>query len=429
MRPTQFAVIHPWPGLALACLLTMFVGVMPTNAQAQALQGKWVDESEAAIELHRKTDVTVIVLDRDDKAIHKATVKLVQQRHDFIIGLTLPKGQLPPEDLRDRPVFRALNAIALDRFTDWSSSAQTPAKSSERLVEQWTQAIDPIDLAFGRVISADPARNEDGVALLKTKALRDALQARIGEALKSEPKPNRFDLYADLLFQDMVERKLGMGMVHRMFESAHAIRPDAKLSLRVRDAVSLQYGRVFAAAVQRLEIQQVQIDGVTIEQRFSGQVQAKPLERMLNDYVAELPVPVLFAGLEVGGTTDAAAGLNMETLLRLLFAQPNIKGLYLAGLYDEELVEPNAALLDAQDKPTSAGTVFDALFTKHWHSEVSGTTDERGNVSARVFTGWYSIEAQLPGGQRIQTRAYIPKSDRAKIIVLQLTSAEADDKP
>lgn len=392
---------------------------------AQILQGPWVDASEAAIDQHRKTEVAVIVLDQNDRAVHQATVHIQQLRHDFVLGLTLPVDQLPPNDLSKRPVYRCFNAIALDRLTDWSFPPTESEHKPEDIAKAWQKAIDPTQVSFGRVISADPARNSDKIALLKPESLRNAVQARVSQAMQAQPQASRFDLYSDLLYQDMIERKLGMGMVHRMFESAHAKRPDARLALRVRDAISFQRGRELAQTAQRLEIQQVGFNSITIEQRFNGQIQPRSLGRLLDEQIGALPVPVTLALVEVGGPSGIAAGLNMETLLRLILAQPQIEGIYFAGLSQDALIEDNAALIDAEGQPTAAGTILDKLFHSHWRTDLTIKTDESGNANARVFTGWYHITATLPGGQTITGEAYIPKGERRKLIILQQTQAEA----
>jgi len=397
-------------------------------AQAQVLQGDWVDESEAAIDKHRKTDVTVIVLDREDRAVQGATVRLTQTRHDFLIGLALPPDRLPPEGLDKRPVYRCLNAIALDRLTDWATPSVRSDVSPGEVASAWEQAVDPIRIGFGRVVSADPARNTDKLSLLSARDLRDAVLARVNLAAGFEPEPDTYDLYADLLYQDMIERKLGTGMLPRMFDHARARRQDARFGLRVRDVVSLQRTRDLSLMVQKLQIRQIDFDHVAIEQRFAGQVQPRPLGRMLDQALRPLDVPASFAMLEVGGPSDVAAGLNMETFLRTAFAQPGIEGVTFAGLTGDLLIEKHAALIDAQGEPTPAGHALDQLFFKHWRSDERATTDERGNAEARVFTGWYELSATLPGGQTIVGRAYIPKAERTKLIVLQQTAAEDQAK-
>ena len=422
-RPSNdFKFAFRLPAIAAIALLC---AVLALPVRAQILQGQWVDASQDAIEKHRKTDVTVIVLDRKDRAVQGAKVRLVQERHDFVLGLALPSDRMPPKDCRTLEVYRCFNAIAMDRYTDWSiTSDASPQEQAERLTT-WHAAIEPMRTHFGRVISADTARNHDRLSLLGPTDLRDAVLARVDLAALFDPGPDDYDLYADLLKQDMIERKLGQGMLPRMFDRAAARKPKASFGVRVRNAISLQSGRDLANKIQSLEVRQVPFDHITIEQQFRGPIQPNALHRMFEEYVEPLPTPVTLAELQVGGPTPVAAAIKLETMLRLAFAQPRITGLYFAGLTDDELLEENAALLDDDGKPTAVGSVLDALFTKLWHSDVTDQTDERGNVQSRVFTGWYTVTATLPDGTQIESRAYIPKADRAKLVVLQATAAEA----
>ncbi|MFK7788760.1 MAG: hypothetical protein AB8C95_04595 [Phycisphaeraceae bacterium] len=409
----------------LVSLLVIVCVVLANASESQILQGKWVDESQAAIEQHRKTDVTVIVLDRQDRAVQGAKVRLVQQRHDFALGLTLPSDRKPPKAMGTLQVYRCFNAIALDRYTDWQIASDTDAGIATARLNDWVAAIEPLHRHFGPVISADPAQNHDRLSLLAPADLRDAILARIDLVSLYDPKPDSYDLYADVLKQDMIERKLGQGMLPRMFDRAAARQPKASFGVRVRNAISLQAGRDLVSTIQKLEVRQVPFDHVTIEQQFRSPIQPNALRRMLDEYAAPLPVPVTLAGIEVSGPTPVAAAIKLETLLRLAFAQPNIDAIYFAGLIDEDLIENNAALIGDDGKPTASGEVLDALFTKLWHSDESGTSDERGNVESRVFMGWYHVIATLPDGTVVKSEAYIPKSERAKRIILQATAAEA----
>lgn len=396
-------------------------------AGAQVLRGEWVEASEKAIDQHRKTDIQVIVLDRDDRALQGVTVQVDQLRHDFVLGLAVPTDQAPPKDFAEKPVYRCFNAIALDRFTDWSARENRTQSPAAQVLKQWAEAIRPVEKSFGRVVSADPALNADELSMLGPGEMQDALMARIDYATALTPRPDRYDLYGDLLHQDVIARKLGHGMVHRMFERARAKRPDATLALRVRDGISLQRGRELVNTALRLQARQVPVDAVTIEQRFGGQLNPIALQRMMNNTITRLDLPVSLAGVEVGGPSPAAAAMNLEAVLRLAFAQPGIEGVYLAGLTDEALVEPDAALIDDAGEPTPAGLAFDGLFRGLWWTDLSATTDERGNAQARVFTGWHNVKATLPNGRVIAVEVYVPRAERAKIIVLQATAVEQPD--
>ncbi|MGB0767041.1 MAG: hypothetical protein ACPGYV_04970, partial [Phycisphaeraceae bacterium] len=241
--------------IAIAALVLCAVVAQP--ASSQILQGRWVDEAERSIAKHRMTDVAVVVLDAEDRAVQGATVRLTQTRHDFPLGLVVPTDRTPPADAATRPVLRSFNAIGLDRAHDWATQTDRPDAKRDETLDAWREALSPIEVRFGRVVSADPARNADRLALLAPTELRDALLERIDHATAIEPAPNAYDLYADLLQRDAIQRRLGPGIVHRLFEHAGAKRPDAALALRMSDALSLRRNRELALAVQRFEVLQV----------------------------------------------------------------------------------------------------------------------------------------------------------------------------
>lgn len=398
-------------------------GSWPTYAQI--LQGKWVDASQAAIEQHRKTDITVIILDQKDRAVQGAKVELVQKRHDFPVGLKLPSDRTPPQAAAQTPVFRCFNAIAMDRYTDWSTSQAEDRSTRAQRLSAWQLALKPIHSHYGRIMSADPARNPDHLALLKPTELRDAILKRIDDAAAHPLRPDGYDLFADLLQQDIIERKLGQGMLYRMVERTQAANPKASFGLRARDVLVRHRSRDLFKLLQKLLIRQVKLKHLTIEQPLNGPIQPNALKRSFESSIAPLGLPVSMI-LDVGGPTPIAAAINLETVLRIAFAEPAISGIYFSGLIDDDMLEDNAGLIDAVGKPTAAGEVMDHLFMRYWQSNESMKTDERGNAKARVFTGWYDITASLPGGTQIKSTAYIPKSDRSKMIVLQTTAAEAE---
>lgn len=391
--------------------------------RAQILQGEWVDASQADIEQHRKTDVTVIVLDQHDRAVHGANVELTQRRHDFVLGVKVPADRPPPKGANQIPVYRCFNAIALDRYTDWSAQPIDGPGARHQHQAVWQSALQPIRTHYGRVISADPARNPDRLALLEPTNLRDAVLKRI-EAAASHPfRPDDYDLVADLLQQNIIERKLGQGMLYRMVERAQAEAPKASFGLRVHDVLSRQRGRDLANLLQKLQVRQIQLSHLTIEQPLNGPIQPNALKRIMDQSISSLELPVTLV-LDVGGATPIASAINLEAVLRLAFAEPTIAGIYFAGLVDHEFLESNAGLLDETGKPTASGAILDRLFTTLWRSHETLKTDERGNAQTRIFTGWYDIIAVLPNGTQITSLAYIPKSDRAKLIILQATTAE-----
>ena len=407
--------------LLLACLVLLGIG--PT-ARAQILQGEWVDRSDAAIDEHRKTGVIVIVLGEDDRPIRGAQVHIEQTRHDFVLGVAVSQPRPPEGEPGELPVWRCFNAVALDRLTGWRIGAAPPANEIDAAAQQWGDWLDPIEVSYGPVLSADPARTPDHAVGMDADDLSAFVMQRFNAALNADDAINRFDHYADALGHAFLEERLGPGILNKLYDTSSARRPDATHTLRVSDGLSQNGSRELRQRVQGLDIRQVRLDGVTIDQPFTGSVNPAPLERTLNDRIATLDLPVTIANLDPGGTSQAAAALNLETVLRLLFATPNVQGIYFAGVYGHEMRDPAAGLIDDAGDPMSCGQLIDTFFREIWWIDFTEASDDLGNVRARVFTGWYRITATLPDGRVLDTEAYLPKSDETPYVVFQAGPAE-----
>lgn len=411
-------------GACLGLLLTLGL-CAAQEASGQILRGPWVDETELAIDQHRKSDVIVIVLDEQDRAVMGATVRITQTRHAFPLGLTIPGDRRPPESAAQLPLFRCFNAIALDRLTQWTGDDPRWPKGTTEQMRAWQEAIRPIETAFGPVISGDAAYNFDGVSQLAPGPALEMIGQRVDSALDLDPAVQRIDLFADAAHEGGLRQTLGFGLIPRIFEQARSAAPDAKLNLRFRNALDNLHARELGRVAQAYELRQVGFDGITIEQQFTGQVQPLALRRTLSDRIANLPAPVTIAKLGVSGTSAMGAMINLETVLRQLFAEPAIRGIYLEGLTINDVIEPEAALIDEQGDLTPSGQLIDDLFRGLWWSEAEGTTDDRGNFPARIFKGWYEIEATFADGAVIYSRAYINTADgESRYVVLQRTAGD-----
>src|SRR5690606_22600184 len=111
----------------------------------------------------------------------------------------------------------------------------------------------------------------------------------------------------------------------------------------------------------------VPFSGVTIPQRMGGLLLQRQLSHLL-DTLGRLGAPVTVGPLEIGGSSDAAAAQNLETLLRLLFATESVRGVYFGGFTVADVADPAAALLDDAGRPLRPGAVVEGLFDGVWRT-------------------------------------------------------------
>lgn len=414
-----------WLAVATMAWLCSVLDASP--ARAQLLQGQWVDKSERRIEILRKAPLRVILLDANGRPVPNATVRFEQLRHAFAFGIEVddfPQGSQDPNtpDLSkpdlSKPPFRGLSAVSLRRMTTWpkldaapgegasqpGGSAATSAKQSIQHTLAWAKQ-QSLMVRYGQVFSADMGAMPDRVARMQSKALRDAMASRLGSVIDQAGTSLReVDLFADMLDHRYIEQRLGVGMLRKL---AMQLRAQSRgvggaeagngLAIRVHFADGLRGNRLqlIRRRVTALEQAFVPMDGISIDMRLEGIAQHDPLMRQLS-WLDGMNLPVTVTHLQVSGGSDTAAAINFETALRTLFAHPRIDGVYLAGYAKSNLLNPHAALIDDEGKPTKVGQRFEQLTRELWWSDVKAKTDPRGNASARLFAGLYRLTASWP---------------------------------
>ena len=398
------------------------VGALCWRCEAQVLSGQWVDQTQQRITKVRQTEVRVIVQGHDGHNAAGVTVTIQQQRHAFCLGFTVGEQGLDTFD-PTRRVHRCFNGLALDRLSAWNRlQPQAAQRDLETLRSTVIAAQDlQMTIRWGGVISADLGRLPNWVSELRGQALSSVLGAHAHSVLKAYGHSvQQFDLYTHSLDHDLVERYLGEPMLRRLFEQAHADVPDAAICVRFEDCLTGRRLHQMIGRVTEMRQAFIPVDMVAVEHRTSNMQLHSPLSRAL-EWMGKLPgkMGVVIVGLDVGGASAMAAATNLETLLRTLFANPNVRSIWLAGLHEGELVEPNAALIDARGEPTATGRTLDGLFHSVWWTDFSGPTDELGNVVTPVFFGAHRVEATLKNGTSIHTTVWVEPSSEQRVILLE----------
>lgn len=372
--------------------------------RSQVLQGEWVDKAERRIAEHRQTPVRIIVMDGDGRPAEGAVVHIEQLQHDFTLGFAAPEDGIEGIDW-DQPVWRCFNAVSLDRLGAWPKVQPQPdAWELEDVRAVVREAAGRgMRVRWGGVIPADVGHLADWTAKLRGEALRDAMDAHLAAVLDATGKSvGEFDVCTHLLDHDL----LSQPMVRRLYEQAKAQVPEAVMCVRLEDALTQVRAAEMINRIMAMRQAMIPFDAISLEHRIGGILLQAPLERTF-DVIGGLAVPVVIGSIEVGGASEASAAVNLETFLRTAFADPNVTGIYFAGVTADDLINPHAALIDTRGA-TTAGETLDTLFRKRWWNDARHAADELGNVYVRLFAGSHRLTAKLADGETIESRVYIP---------------------
>ena len=407
---------------ACAAIAALWLG---TSAAAQVLQGPWIEQADRAIDKHRKVDLRVVVVDAAGNPVPNAPVRIEQRAHAFTFGLRLRIEALPEAldaPLSDRaPVWRTFNAVTVDEGVSW---IELNAGDNDWRTQRVDTAIDwaearGLAVRWGGVISSDRVMAPDWALSADTQGLAVAMDEHVEHVLRHYGRRvNELDLYLDTLDDAVVADRLGSGAVRRLFVQARAAQPDAVLGVRFNESFSGQRLHRTLERLREMRASGVRFDRIAVEARFDGMVVQRPVKQAL-DWLAEFNVPIVIARLRVAGPSMDAAAINMETVLRTMFAHPSVQGVYFASIESAGMTDDTAALLNPVGKPTPAGEVFDRLTHDTWWTSERHTADELGNVRSRVFAGRYELLALLPDGSLARTATYIAPGPGEHTVIVQ----------
>lgn len=404
-------------------LTLLLVSCFPQSLSAQLLQGDWVNESQRRIHELRKSDIRIIVFGPDGKSAPDAAVAITQLRHDFPLGFVVHEPEEIDALRDDAPVLRVFNAVALDGLTNWAKIEPAPGQRDLAAVRRAISAAHDrkLHVRWGGVLSGDAGLLPEWAAALEGETFAAAVDAHAAAVAAEAPLVASADLLTHTLGTNTATARLRRTGVRRLFHAMHAAAPEMQLLIRAEDALLEQRVPDLLQRVRAMSEAFVPVDGVALEQRVGGILAQQPVDRAFR-LLDTLDVPVTFASLEIGGSSESAAAVNLETFLRVAFASPRVAGIFLAGLHVEDVGDPAAALLapgDSGGLPTDPGRMLDNLFRKLWWTDEEFVADELGNANARVFAGVHRITATV-AGQTAELVVHVPLAapDEEQLIVL-----------
>ncbi|QDU34364.1 hypothetical protein KS4_24320 [Poriferisphaera corsica] len=405
-------------------LLTIFTLLIPHSLTAQVLRGHWVNQSDAAIKQYRMRDLRVIVLDENSKPIENANVHVTQLKHAFTWGAVLPKNTEVLAEWFDgsAPVWRVFNAVSLDRYTQWNNLQ--PQQDSEiqnnyigpilHLARQGGKRIH-----WGRLINADEGQNPEWLTGLQGNDLAQSLDQYSTQILLDyKQQVSGFSIYSGMLDRDFMTEQLGLAMLRKLVLQTKAVAPHANLAIAFSDTLLGKRRREMFDKIISLRESMIPVTRIAVSQEVTGVLVPSAIERDLA-WFDRLDANTIISNLSISGDSEAGAALNMEIMLRLLFAQEKITAIYFAGLYPNESPAPNSSLFKIDGSLSSSGQTLEQMIRKLWWTNESAATDDLGNAFFSVYAGSHQITINLPDGEVVRTTVYAEVGQDPQIVLIE----------
>lgn len=433
MQRACFALPTPRP-IAARVLFALLVLLNADALRGAMVMGPWVEQAERDIFQHRQRDVRIIVLDARGRVVEGAEIRVEQLTRPFLLGARVEAKDVTQQEralARARHAGLPIHAVLgedgpappdapdapdAQDAPDAEDAPATPSDPNTSDASDTKRKAPPlVDLA-GPLVSSDLARWPDAWARLDGAALRDRLLERIDRGTAGA---DRVIPLGDLLrSRHAVEERLGEGFARLAIQRVGGRFPRAKRGVFAANALLGSKQDEMIRRVIELREAFVPFEFVAVSYRDTTPL---PPLRMAGELrrLRTLESPILVLDLQTGGENPIEAAQHVEALLRLLYAMPEVEGVFFPGLDSKAFAEPHASLLDDNGELTSVGRVVARLFGETWRSNHTLQTDAAGNAYARLFHGTHRFTVSLPSGDTFKSEVRIPAGAGNRIVVLQ----------
>jgi GH35 family endo-1,4-beta-xylanase len=392
------------------------------TAESQASQA--MARAQRMIASHRQGEAVIRVVDRDDRPVNGARLRITQAGHEFKFGCYLVFKELPVDRQPDYTAhFLRLFNYATVAFY-WGSVESRRGEMywdrADREVAWGVEhklALKGHPLVWGAESIGPPkwlSRKPDELSA----QLKQRVQETIG---RYRGRITLWDVVNEPLEGGIFEEVLGDSYIKAAFEWAREADPAARLVINEYGIFSARSRKrePYLKLLERLVAEQTPFDAIGIQAHeprtewFDPAVVAETLDRYshpgkpihITEFTTQMADNRITGGYRQGQgrwTPERQAEYWRE-FFTICFGHPQVEAITVWGLDDARAWLAGGALLDEQWQPKPAYLALDQLINHQWRTRSTGVM-AHGAFQMRGFYGDYEVEAETPDGTKITQR-------------------------
>jgi len=401
---------------------------------AKEQRNEILDQAEARIEKHRKSDAVLKLAGPDGKLLQSGmAVKIEQKRHKFLFGCNifkLNRCKTPEDNAAYEKRFAALLNFATLPFYWWNYERRQGQPDDERTDEiiRWCRAHNITTkghpLAWNYVDPRWLQDDPDKAMQLQMKRIGRCVQrfrndVDIWDVVNEATHYDRQQVEKQAPVLTEAIRRMGIGAyVREAFKTAHKANPQATLIINDYRTDPAFEKKVIAELLD--ETGKLLYDVIGIQSHMhSGYWSVKKTWEVCERF-AKYGKPLHFTettlisgkqGWELSKERkdpnfrwistpegEKRQARQVTEFYRILFSHPAVEAITWWDFTDQNAWQRAPAGLVREDMtPKPAYEELESLIKGKWWTEVATTTDAEGTARFRGFLGEYKISAQVDG--------------------------------
>lgn len=368
----------------------------------------WRAEAMARIEQQRKRELSLTLRDAQGNVLRDRTVTLTLRRHAFGFGSAIPVSRLldpsPDGDAFRRIVDNYFSMVVFENdLKDYGWNPDASEAQKQKRNQQLDQAL--AWLAERKISvrghylmqTARPhnlaGKSADQVRHHFLESTRERL-ALVGNRVCEWDVINHPVAWSGA---DLLTKHQGLERIDReVFDLARQL---STLPCFVNEDQIFRPGAQSDGTflyLQSLKSEGYPVAGLGNQAHFDESYLPSPAEMLATtDRFAAVVPKQIITEFDVVTTADEelAADFTRDAMIAA-FSHKAYHGFLLWGFWEGSHWKPQAASWNRDWTIRPRGQTFVDLVTQQWHTQVTITTDEKGNISWRGFPGWYEIKGQ-----------------------------------
>lgn len=394
-----------------------FVLAGVASALPAASAETWRDAAHARIESHRKSDLSVRVIDTAGSFISDADVRVEMKAHDFRFGTAVSAKQLTENtangNLYRQKLLENFNEVVFENDLKWPPTIGLWGNTnfSESITNAGLDWLEANDLpARGHYLSwatwsgPDAWGNSQNLGTLPTR-LFDHITDKantIGDHVYEWDVIN----HPVGWLNDTYENRIGPDFYGDIVDHARSVVPTGT-DLWINEDNVISGGSAandYERIVQKLIDDGSPVDGIGFQAHFIeewGRVSNSTPEQVYSriDRFDELVSRLRVTEFDIDvGADEALQGQLMTDYLTAIFSHEDIEAITMWGFWaGRHWRGENGALYrqDWTEKPSL--TAYQDLVLDQWWTDESGESDADGLFETRAFEGTYDVTVTLDG--------------------------------
>ena len=367
----------------------------------------WRATAAAGIELNRKADMSIELLDDSGIPVEGAAITVEMKKHHFGFGSFISDLLIENSSAGDKyrehyldlfnvgttPFYMGGNAdnwgwygssgtarINYPKFAKWFQDNGIPAKGHVLIWPGWQYMP-----SFFEDLADDPQGLEN--------ALNDHLEELV--PIGKQYGLCQWDVVNEPYINHDVMDILGEEILAGWYNKVHELDPGPKLILNEYNIIQgggrADFQENFIRLIRYLKDEGAPLGGIGMQCHFDENLTGIPLVLSTLDRFGELGLPIQITEFDINTRDEEIQADYTRDFYTAVFSHPAAEKIVMWGYYEPVMWKPNGAMVrpDWTYKPNYF-VYKDLLFNEWWTSE-SGITDTNGMYQVRGFKGTYDI--------------------------------------